>query len=194
MAKTTKDMIMAFGGQVGDIAGSAVQEQVMAGSEKITAKTSPEGISLWMQGALDRLDALADESARLQIMETCGANCASINRQVIERARARRMKFKSEEEFIAAEVKKPGKGTRLERDGNVLYQIYMPASFSRPMRCFCALFRGLPEDQVVSKTYCHCSKAFIRTLWSEALGRPVKVELLESAVSGAKECKFRIEI
>ncbi|RPI84790.1 MAG: hypothetical protein EHM41_12475 [Chloroflexi bacterium] len=194
MAKTTADMIKEFGIHIGELAGDEVREQVIAGSEAITPKTKPDVVSLWMKGAVDRLDTLADETTAQKIMETCGENCAWINHKVIERARDRRLKFKTEEDFVAAELKKPGSGTRLERDGNNFFQYYMPANFSHPMRCFCALFRGLPEDQVVSKTYCQCSQAFIRTLWSEALGRPVKVEVLESVVNGGKECKFRIEI
>jgi hypothetical protein len=44
----------------------------------------------------------------------------------------------------------------------------------------------------MSRTYCHCSKAFVRTLWEAVMGRPVSIELLESAVSGSGECRFRI--
>jgi len=44
----------------------------------------------------------------------------------------------------------------------------------------------------MSQTYCHSSKAFVRTLWETVLDRPLTVEILESAVSGAGECRFRI--
>ena len=44
----------------------------------------------------------------------------------------------------------------------------------------------------MSRTYCHCSKAFVRTLWEAVLGRPVAVELVSSALSGASECEFEI--
>jgi predicted hydrocarbon binding protein len=135
---------------------------------------------------------LVPNQIRVQIMENCGVSCARKNAAMIERARARRQKAASEEDFLAAEIKKPMKGTRLEREGNTLYQVYVPRAFTRPMRCYCALVKDLPAGETISSTYCHCSKAFVRTMWETILGRPVQVELLESAVSGASECKFRI--
>ena len=60
------------------------------------------------------------------------------------------------------------------------------------MRCYCALVKDLPAGEAISQTYCHCSKAFVKTLWEAVLGKPVSVDLLESAVSGASDCRFRI--
>jgi hypothetical protein len=51
---------------------------------------------------------------------------------------------------------------------------------------------GLPEGETMSVTYCQCSRAFVQTVWEAALGRPVQVDLLSSAVSGSDECRFRI--
>jgi hypothetical protein len=127
-------------------------------------------------------------------MENCGTNCAHVNRTPIERGKARRAKHATEEDFLAAEIRKPQTGTRLERDGNILYQIYTPTTFSHPMRCYCGLLRGLPEGVQVSPTYCRCSGAFVRTYWSEVLGRPVKVDVLETAITGSTECRFRITL
>ena len=59
------------------------------------------------------------------------------------------------------------------------------------MRCFCSLLRGLPAEETESATYCQCSKGFVRKMWERVLGRPAKVEVLETAVTGAKECKFK---
>jgi hypothetical protein len=101
---------------------------------------------------------------------------------------------KNADEFLEAEQKKPMTGTRLVREGNVLYQFYTPRAFTRPMRCYCGLLRGLPDGATVSKTYCHCSKGFVKKFWESVLERPVKVELIQSAVSGADECKFAIHL
>jgi len=62
----------------------------MAGSEAITAKTDGVEVALWAKGAMERLDALVCEEARVQVMENCGVNCARRNGGVIDRARARR--------------------------------------------------------------------------------------------------------
>lgn len=192
MSKAIPGMIEQLGGEVETLAGPDVRAQVMAGSEAITARTGGVEVALWAKGVVERLDALVPEEARVQIMEACGANCAQTNHIAVDRARARRAKFADEQAFLAAEQKKPPAGTRLERDGDALIQVYTPQAFTRPMRCYCALVKDLPAGEVLSRTYCHCSKAFVRTLWEAVLDRPVTVELLESAVSGGSECRFRI--
>jgi predicted hydrocarbon binding protein len=192
MSKAVLGMIEELGGQVEAAAGRDAREQILAGSEAITAKTGGAEIAQWAKGAVDRLDALLPAEIGVQIMENCGANCARRNSALVDRAVARRRKHADEESFLAAEIKKPMAGTRLEREGDHLVQVYTPQAFSRPMRCYCALVKDLPAGESMSQTYCHCSKAFVRALWEAALGRPVRVELLESAVSGASECRFRV--
>jgi len=174
--------------------GKAIATKVMEGSEQITEKTDKRKIAEWVKGAMERLDALVDERTRVQIMKNCGYNCAEVNRRVIERAVTRRKKYKSVDEFLEAEQRKPMKGTRLAREGNILYQFYTPQEFTRPMRCFCGLLRGLPAEEKISITYCNCSKGFVEKFWESVLERPVEVDLIQSAVSGAKECKFAIHL
>ena len=60
---------------------------------------------------MDRLDALVDEKTRNRIMNGCGSNCAEINTRVIEKAKARRKKYKTTEDFLKAEQEKPQRGT-----------------------------------------------------------------------------------
>jgi hypothetical protein len=174
--------------------GEAVSKKVMEGSEEITEKTDKKKTALWTKGAMERLDSLVDEKTRTQIMNNCGSNCAEINKRVIEKAKARRKKYQTPEEFLKAEQEKPQKGTKLAREGNVLYHFYNPQAFSFPMRCYCGLLRALPKDVTVSSTYCHCSEGFVKKYWESVLERPVKVELLQSAISGASECKFAIHL
>ena len=84
------------------------------------------------------------------------------------------------------------RGTKRVREGNVLYQYYVPKTYAKSLRCYCGLLRGLPADETVSITYCNCSKGFVKKFWESVLERPVKVELMQSAVSRAEECKFAI--
>lgn len=179
---------------VEQFAGKTIAVKVMEGSERITEKTDKRNIAEWVKTAMEKLDALVDEKTRVQIMQKCGYNCAKKNSKVIERAVARRKKYASIDEFLRVEQQKPMKGTRLAREGNILYQFYTPQTFTRPMRCYCGLLRGLPNEETVSKTYCNCAKGFVEKFWENVLGRPVKVDLMQSAVSGDKECKFAIHL
>lgn len=194
MTETDINMIKELGKTVERIAGKTVNEKVMQGSENLTKSSSKDKIALWLKDAMSRLNSSVDNVTSIEIMESCGRNCASINKRLIESAKKRRKKFKDIDIFLIAEQQKPMKGTRLLRDGNILYQYYTPQSFTPPMRCFCSLLRGLPKDTSVSLTYCHCSKAFVKKLWESVLERSVKVELLQSVVFGDSECKFAIHI
>ncbi len=187
-------MIEEIGRNIENQAGTEVKDGVMQGSEKITSSTKPEKVAVWVKGAMDRLDGLSDQATREQIMNNCGYNCALHNKTPLERGKARRNKYASEDDFLTAEQEKPSAGTRLVRDGDTLYQFYTPQAFTRPMRCYCGLLRGLPAEETVSLTYCQCSRGFVQKYWEYVLGKPVQVEILESAISGAKECKFAIHL
>ena len=175
-------------------AGEAVSKKVMEGSEEITEKTDKKKVALWTKGAMERFGSLVDEKTRIQIMNNCGSNCAEINKRVIQKAIDRRKKHKTIEDFLKAEQEKPQRGTKIIRDGNQLFHIYTPQAFTFPMRCYCGLLRALPKDATVSPTYCHCSEGFIKKYWESILERPVKVELMHSAISGASECKFAVQL
>ena len=60
-------------------AGDAVCRKIMEGSEALTEKTDKKKLALWVQSAMEKMDALVDEKTRLQIMENCGYNCATVN-------------------------------------------------------------------------------------------------------------------
>jgi len=175
------------------LAGDVVSEKVMEGSEAITEKTDRKELALWVQGAMERLDSLVDEETREKIMENCGYACATVNKRVIDRVKAKRLKCETIDEFLEAEERKPSRGTRLVRDGKQLHFFYTPRKFYRPMRCYCGLLGALPEDLTVSRTYCNCSKGFVRKYWESVLDRPVQVQLKQSAVTGADECEFLIQ-
>jgi hypothetical protein len=187
-------MLIPLEKNIEHFAGEEVSKKVMEGSEDITEKTDKKKIALWTKGAMERLDSLVDEKTRIQIMNNCGSNCAEVNKRVIQKAIARRKKFKTDEDFLNAEQEKPQRGTKIKREGNQLFHIYTPQAFTFPMRCYCGLLRALPKDTTVSLTYCHCSEGFIKKYWESVLEKPVKVTLMESAISGAAECKFAVQL
>lgn len=194
MGKKTSGQIEEIGGRVEQFAGANLREKVMEDSEKAVVSSDPKEIALWVKGAIDRLDTLTDPGTREQIMLACGYNCIEINKRPMEIARARRQRYPTEEAFLTAEMQKPPKGFRFERDGNVLIQYYTPHAYGTGMRCYCSLMRKLPEDVMVSRTYCQCSRGFVEKYWEGTLGRPVQVELGDTAISGAEECKFVIHL
>ncbi len=162
----------------------------MTGSENTTEKTDKTKMTLWTKDAMDRLDSSVDEQIRIKIMNECGKNCADINKRVIQKAIERRKKFKTFQEFLKTETQNPQKGTKLVWEGKQLFHVYTPQTFSHPMRCYCGLVRALPKEVTAPKTYCHCGEGFVKKYWESITEKPVTVTLLESAISGASECKF----
>jgi hypothetical protein len=186
--------IQEIGCNIERFAGEAVAQVVMEDSDRIKNSTRPAKVAAWVSGAMERLDAQVAEETRVEIMLTCGRNCALANGRVIERAQARRRKYGTEAAFLDAEQRNPPTGTRIVREGDTLYQYYMPGSYSYPMRCYCSLMRGLPADQTTSSTYCQCSRGFAQTFWENVLNRPVTVDIGETCLTGAQECQFIIHL
>ncbi len=194
MTNKTAGQIQEIGGHIEEFAGRKVRDKVMEGSEKTAASKDRRQVALWVKEAINRLDASTTPEKCRQIMAACGHNCIAHNSRMTQAIKARRQKYQTEEEFLKAEAKKPIKGTRLELQGNTLIQFYTPHTYSTPRRCFCGLMFALPTGINVSPTYCQCSRGFVEKYWESALGRPVRVEVKETAITGGKECKFIIHL
>ena len=197
------DMKEIIAGQMEEIrnrieqyAGPGIAEEVFQDSEKAAEFESHLENSIWMKEAIDRLDALTDETTRHQIMRACGRHCQSVFRKEMDEARERRLKYKTEEEFLADELNPPpGTGVRFERDGDIIHNYFTPRQYGDGMRCYCYLIGALPDDMKASSTYCQCSRAWITQYWEGALGRPVRVELGKTAISSdSDECEFIVHL
>jgi hypothetical protein len=194
MTKKTAGQIQEIGEHIEEFAGVEIRKKVMEGSEKVSASSDRKKIALWVKEAIDRLDASTTPEKCSQIMGVCGHNCIAHNIRMTQAIKARRQKYQTEEDFLKAEAKKPIKGTRIELQGNTLIQYYTPHTYSTPRRCFCGLMLALPEGVNASPTYCQCSRGFVEKYWESALGRAVRVEVKETAITGADECKFIIHL
>jgi hypothetical protein len=194
MASKTAEQIRELGEQIEKIAGKKVRDKVMEGSEEAAKLSDRKKIASWVKEAIDRLDACTTPEKCRQIMAACGHTCIAHNNRMTQAIKARRRKYKTEEEFLKAESKRPAKFTRIELQGKTLAQYYTPHTYSTPRRCFCGLMFALPEEVIASPTYCQCSRGFVEKYWEAALGRPVKVEVAYTALTGGDECKFIIDL
>jgi len=196
MAKKIAGQIEEIGGQIEQYLGAEARKKVMKGSNDILAAGDPVKGARWVKEAMDRLDTLTDKKTREQIMSACGRNCHSIHQKDTKELRDMRLNYSTEEEFLVECIMHTPSdvGTRFERDGNVLIQYYTPRQYGKGMRCYCYLIGGLPAGETASPTYCQCSRGFVEKHWEYILGRPLKVELGETAITGAEECKFIIHL
>ncbi len=180
--------------QIDHFAGVAVSKKVMKENNEMLATKDPVKVALWMKEAIDRLDASTTSEKCRQIMTACGHACLTMNIKGMEESKEVRRKCATEEEFLKIELNAQPDITRYERNGNILYWYYTPRKLGKGIRCFCPLFSMLPEGVNASPTYCQCSRSFVQAYWEGILGRPINVELGETSITGADECKFIIHL
>jgi hypothetical protein len=66
----------------------------------------------------------------------------------------------------------------------------------RYLACHCPLAAStiLKEGTKVSPTWCYCSAGFEKTLFDNAFGESLEVEVLESVLDGSERCRFAIKL
>ena len=159
----------------------AVLLKVMQDVEQF-ASTSDNAIkAAWLKGAIDRLEKLVDKETAVKIMESCGLECCSSAAR--RRAKQFMSKSKSIEEFLN---KMSAGGFRFElKDKNTIFGIYN--------KCYCGQVKHTKKS-FPTNTYCQCGVGYLKQLFGSALEKQVKVELIQSIITGAERCEFIINI
>ena len=144
-------------------------------------KFEKEFVQNWLSDLLETMDAELDEKTKVKLMEGCGRACF------------RRFQFKQD---IAAQ----GKGDLVKllaaykknfevwQEGNFVHIRYGEVS----SHCYCpaAYYRAAkPHD-----LHCECTRTTHQTIFETALGRPFKVDILESLRRGGKTCHFLVHL
>jgi predicted transcriptional regulator len=171
------------------VADEDLRKKVLEGIRRINADSSESEVAKWYQRAMENLDELVDKRTKTLVMEHCGFSCALGNKSHIDAWVETRRKYKSIDEYLEAEAQT----LSIVREGNTIIQTYKPQETFN-VRCYCSLVRGLPPDETISLTYCNCSKGFVKKFWEAVPERPVQVELVQSVMSGAPNCKFEVRM
>ena len=83
----------------------------------------------------------------------------------------------------------------IRREGDTVYFNYVGNPRGLKVAdgyCLCPLVETGPAG--LSGTYCWCSVGYVQHMFEVAVGRPAKVDLLESLKRGGKGCKFKITL
>ncbi len=134
----------------------------------------------WITCLIGSLDKNTDEQTRAEILEKCGRQCQSQN--LVKKARKIYQQSKNKDEFIDrfSQIYK-----HLHREGDNIYITYP--------KCYCSFVNKISPKKL-SKTYCNCSRGWVKELFEGALSKPVEVTLEKSIVGGDDQCKFRIRL
>ena len=165
--------------------GEDVLIEVMQDSNKYSLFKAPKKAA-WWKSAVERLEKEVGNEKAIDVMRSCGQKCCG---QGIRKTAKRLMdESKSIEEFLEKASNYEVKEGEIEyklKDNNTIVGIFN--------RCFCGQVKQtkLPFQ---NKTYCQCSAEFHKQFFEAAFGKPIKVELTQSIISGARTCKFVIHI
>jgi hypothetical protein len=189
--------------------GAALRQQVMAGSENLAADSPIQERIAWVQGAMQRLDAgLDDPFARCRILNGCAHRFPPTRIEQMRREYARLGDIDALLEVMRADRSVGGLSWygNPVREGNIIYEVKDPPSpesyekaaserEKRSERCYCPIGKvAILEETPISATFCNCGAGWYVTLWEGILGKPVRVEVLESALQGDERCRFAIHL
>jgi hypothetical protein len=145
--------------------------------------------STWTGRFMRVLDERLDEKTRRGLMEANGRACALGAYGPPDPAKTVDL-----DAFVAGLARYVGP-ENARREGDVVYFNYKqnPAGLRiADGYCLCPLVEDGPAD--LSPTYCHCSVGYVAYLFERNIGRPVRVELVESLRGGGKACRFAVHV
>jgi hypothetical protein len=144
----------------------------------------------WVTRFFHELDQIVPEETRKKLMMANGCSC---HRTWIatEGIQIRKHKFEDWADWMK---KNPNETIQVE--GNVIHYQYTSAAEtglpSAAGACLCPFVESKPAG--LSATYCYCSVGYVKEMHEQIFDKPVDVELVESALQGAKRCRFKITV
>jgi hypothetical protein len=157
------------------------------GLAEASDEEAPAVFAQWLKGAVARLDMLVDRETAVRVLQHHGRVCAGMHRDHADEVLHRRRQCESLDAYIEAE-------TGLTREGDVVYSDYGLVPEPGGIRCYCSFWHPLPADEHISLTWCNCAAGQAAAVWEALVGEPVRVEVLESCMSGGGACRFAIHL
>lgn len=186
------------------VLGAKARQVIMRGSEAIDPQWAFEAYVAWIQGAIERLDALTDdEEKKCQVV----SHCAHVFPQ--ERIDHLREIYEQGEfdDILRAMYLDDFWYERPVRRGNVIYMRKNPfnpegyasaktAAERRKAYCHCPFVHAYLDELParLSPTFCYCGAGWYRRLWEGILGQPVKIEHVETLLKGNDQCTLTITL
>jgi predicted hydrocarbon binding protein len=160
------------------VAKKIEKECADAAKKATTASKKAELIACLME----KLDKNVTKNFAQKTMESCGRKC--IAKSTIKRALKLYQQSKDLEDFLSKLNQTGIGGGHLKRKGTQITARYI--------QCYCGWVSG--SEGPIPMTYCFCSAGWYKELFEKTLGKPVEVTILQSIASGAKDCRFIIDI
>ncbi len=138
-------------------------------------------INNWLSDLLAAMEDQLDEDTRVKLIEACGRGCYwrhDFKQKLSEQGRG------SLERLLEA----MSQNFEIWQEGNLVHIRYGEKSAG----CYCPVLRGRPTRP--DDPHCNCTKATHQTIFEQALGRPVQVEIVETVRRGGQTCHFIVHL
>jgi len=132
----------------------------------------------WLSSLMKNMDVQLDEESKIKVLEECGRACAE------RHAKSEALKSKGDLDGWLDTMKKWVGANNVQKEGNSVRVVYS--------KCFCPLVGGL--EPLLSKTFCNCSRGWLKENFETVVGKAVDVELEDSIMRGGKECRFTVRL
>lgn len=142
--------------------------------------TELELLKKWVRALMAGLDKEIDEKTKTRLMEYCGRACARHHKS-IETVKKLQRKTKDIDELLDRLNQQKGFWCgEWMRKGKIIYSVCQ--------ECGCPLVRASLVEK--SPTFCRCSLGWVKAVFEQALGIPIKVQLIQAKGKGDKVCKY----
>lgn len=191
------------------VLGTAGREVVMRCGEAIDLETPLDERFRWVKGALERLDGVAGEQQKYDVVSSCAhvfpPDQVERLRVVYQDARTRTGDAWAAVDAVLAFMDgDPVWQDGPRREGHTVYSAKKPVNpqaygeakteaEKRRAYCYCPIVRDR-MDQGMPRAFCYCGSGWYRQQWEGATGRPVTIEIVKSILDGDEVCEFAIHL
>ena len=142
---------------------------------------SPSKKAEWWKDVIIRMENEIGPERTKEILNICGSKCCGPGHR--KTVRKKFEESNSIEDFLK----------KISIKGVTYKLIDKNTIFAKYQRCFCGQVKDT-KTTFPNMTYCQCGTEFNRQYFLFAFGKPVKVELIKSVISGSDSCKYYIHI
>ncbi|MHA2402616.1 MAG: hypothetical protein ACXADH_06445 [Candidatus Kariarchaeaceae archaeon] len=178
------------------------KSKILEGQENINYFTELEDRVEWTKGALLKLTQLMNRGQAVEAISNCGQKFPQENIDILKAI----LEEHGLDFLINQMIEDPLHMAAPKREGNILYFTKAPANKKgydeaknleekRPQACWVALAKqAMLNNLDLPPLFCYTSARWFKRLWENLLERPVKVEMISSALSGDANCTFAVHL
>ncbi|MBZ5564657.1 MAG: hypothetical protein LAP13_19835 [Acidobacteriia bacterium] len=164
-----------------DAGGSRLEASQQTGEEVSQVQRERDFLRGWLADLVDAMDTHLDSWSKVRLMEACGRRC--FERHDFKQNIARQGKDDLKKLLEAYK-----KNFECWQEGNLVHIRYGEVS----SRCYCPAANYRPSK--ANDIHCECTRNTHQTVFETALGRPFKVDIVESLRRGGKTCHFVVHL